>query len=235
MADPTFHRVPVRRAWREAQELLGLALDLSGTDLASSHTVPGQYVQLRVVQDDKPAFLAIASAPGESEFEFLVKLGSPLTDRLAELVPGDTLEITAAQGHGFPIAGQEGKHVLLFAVGSGISAIRSLLLYVLAHADRYGQVALFYGVKTPEHFAYQREFSDWEAKGLRFVRTISRPEGVDWSGETGYVTDYVRKVLERERFDVEHSVAFLCGTRAMVDDVKDELSRQGLAQAFTNF
>ena len=219
----------------EAEELLEIAVDLGGTDLAATHTLPGQYVQMKRPGDEKASFIAIASAPGaEDRFEFLLKRGAPLADRIASGAHGDVVEITGAQGRGFPAAAHVGKHLWLFAAGSGISAIRSLIGYVARRRPDYMDVTLFYGARTPRHFAYQDEVAAWEAAGVKVIQTVSRPDADQpWPGATGYVQDH----LAAECCPPGEVAVFVCGMKGMNEGIAAELKKIGIAEPvlLTNF
>jgi hypothetical protein len=115
-----------------------VAVDLSdAAELADSYVAPGQYLQVRVPASDgelKPAFMAVASAPGAGpRFDFLVKsVPGTTAERLCGLRDGDVVELGAVMGKGFPInritPPDAAQTVLIFAAGTGIrSALASLL------------------------------------------------------------------------------------------------------------
>ncbi|PQM34303.1 fruit protein pKIWI502 [Prunus yedoensis var. nudiflora] len=57
-------QAPLSEIEPAAESLFHVRIDLSDApDLASSHTRAGQYLQLRVPDESKPSFLAIASPP----------------------------------------------------------------------------------------------------------------------------------------------------------------------------
>jgi NAD(P)H-flavin reductase len=232
MPDPTFYPVSIARRWDEAQELVGLRVSLAGTPIASSFTNPGQYVQLRL-PSGRIGFFAIASRPGETDFDFLVKTGGEIPDELLALADGAAVEMTAAMGHGYPIQHHRGKDILLFAVGSGISPIRSLIWYLAAHRQDYAGVTLFFGARTPKHFAYQDELTAWQAEGVHVVRVVSREDGTD----AGYVHGYVQTAIQAHPLTPENTVAFVCGMKSMVEGVTGELARLGVSndRIFQNF
>lgn len=113
-----------------ADSLFHISLDLSDAlDLASTHTRPGQYLQLRVADIAKPTFLAIASPPAfaseKGAFEFLVKsVAGSIAEVLCGLKRGDVVEITHAMGGGFDIdriqPPDQYQTVVIFATGAGI-------------------------------------------------------------------------------------------------------------------
>lgn len=232
MADPAFQTVTLKDRWPEATDLFGLAIDLAGTDLAATFRHPGQYVQVRTPAG-RIAYLAIASRPGEPHFELLLKSGAEATDELIALAPGATFEMTEALGQGYPLQPHSGKDVLLFAVGSGIAPIRSLLWYLAAHRDEYQGVTLFFGARTPAHFAYQDELDAWMQAGIQVVRVVSQPDGTT----EGYVHGYVQNAVKLHPLKPAATVAFVCGMREMVEGVTRELTELGVSPdcIFQNF
>ena len=141
-------------------------------EMAAAFDKPGQYVMCKPVDasaDTKAGFYAITSAPlaasGEevdaenekaNEFEFLIK------DTPAYISIGAKISMSAPQGKGFPITEKlmslandfPTQDVLLFAAGSGLAPIRSVIeSRVLQKQTR--SVSLFVGVKEISHLAYK--------------------------------------------------------------------------------
>jgi NAD(P)H-flavin reductase len=233
MPDPTFYPVTLTRRWDEAQDLVGICVALTGTPIAPSFQAPGQYVQLRT-PSGRIGYFAIASRPGEGDhFEFLIKAGGELPDELIGLELGAGFEMTPAIGRGYPIQHHRGKDILLFAVGSGISPIRSLIWYLAAHRDDYAGVTLFFGARTPRHFAYQDEVSSWQKEGVQVVRVVSRQDRSD----AGYVHGYVQNAIKAHPLTPANTVAFVCGMKGMVEAVTEELAELGVPgdRIFQNF
>src|SRR5229473_6031019 len=205
-----------------AEGLTSIELDLKGTPLAGTHQMPGQYVTLGMEGVGRGTF-AIASPPEESRnFEFLVKGGSPLADALRRARPGTKVQISLPAGKGFPLDRAIGKNLLLFATGSGISAIRSVIQSVLQNRSDYGQISLYFGARTPTAFAYQRELETWEREGIQVFRIVSRPGESRWKGLTGYIQSHLSEL------NVDNAVAFLSGQPAMVEEVTRALTQRGL-------
>ena len=105
-------------------------------ETAQEYKIPGQYVQVRLNEDTKPLFLAIASAPDSdnAEFEFLIK-GTDDNEWITGAVAGTKIEVSQVLGNGFPMEENlEGfkfdfptQNVLLFGVGSGIAPIKAAM------------------------------------------------------------------------------------------------------------
>lgn len=227
MSLQTLHPVTLRRRWDEAVDLVGLTFEADDPALAASFTCPGQYVVVRTGGADGPqAFFAIASRPGEAMIDLLVKGGPGDAARaLLALAPGERAEMSLAQGRGFPVQAHAGKDVLLFAAGSGISPIRSLIWWLAAHRDEYAGVTLFQGGRTRAHLAYRSEVEAWRAAGIEVLRVLSQEAA---GGDAGFAEGYVQEALAHHPLAPANTVAFVCGMPAMVEGVKAALSRRGL-------
>ncbi|MFP2963404.1 NAD-binding oxidoreductase [Myxococcus sp. 1LA] len=220
---PDWHLATVADSTPAADGLTDLVLDVQGTPLAGSHERPGQYVHLRLPGVGEGLF-AIASPPGGTgtQWEFLLKVGSPLPDALVHLPRGAHVDVSRPEGRGFPLERARGQDVLLFATGSGISAIRSVITSIQRERGAYGLVTLYFGARTPGAFAYADELHDWEAGGVRVVRTVSQPGASGWQGLTGYVQAHLGEG------PVQAAVAFLCGQKEMVRGVMSTLQARGM-------
>jgi NAD(P)H-flavin reductase len=230
MSTTAFLPATIAARWQEAEDLVGLRLEVPEA-VTTSYTVPGQYVQL-AMKDHAPVFLAIASPPGKGPMEFLVKKAEA-TAALVDLAAGAHVEVSLAQGHGYPVAAHKGHDVLLFAVGAGISPIRSLIGYLAAHRQDYAGVTLFYGARTHAHVPYLDEVERWEASGVQVVRMLSRPD----QPREGFAEGYVHEAVRVHPVQPGKTVAFVCGMPAMVVGVAAELKKLGVPaeRIFQNF
>lgn len=149
-------------------------------ELAKSYQVPGQFVQMKVAEKDKPGFFAIASPPGGSEMQFLIKESEGTAGALCKLAAGAEVLMCAPMGKGFAINGaapSDYPTLLLFASGTGISPLKALVESGVA--DGRGDVRLYYGARDEDSMAYKDKFEDWASKGVEVVPCFSDPKGVD--------------------------------------------------------
>lgn len=208
---------------RAAAGLHTVHVDVAGTPLQGAHSLPGQYLKLSIDELGEGVF-AIASGPDVTgrAFELLVKEGSPVSDALISAARGTKVKLTAPEGNGFPLERARGRDVILFATGSGISAIRSLLMVLLKDRDAYGRVTLYFGARTPRAFAYEPEFEEWARHRITLVRTVSEQSAPGWQGLRGYVQHHLPED------GLHDAVAFVCGQEQMVEDVRGSLRERGM-------
>ena len=230
-----FLSVKILRVAKEAEELVGVTVDLTGTELPDTYEVPGQFVQLKVDDADKPGFFALANGPdGSARWDLLLKTGSPLADKVAALKAGDSLQITPAQGTGFPIAEHKGQDMIVLAMGSGISAGRALIENALAHRSDEGAITLIVGGKTPAHLAYGALMDGWSRKGVRVIQCITTTDvQPPWTGATGFVQNQ----LTRDMLNTHATAVYVVGSPEMVQGTTQKLVELGPAgmKPLTNF
>jgi NAD(P)H-flavin reductase len=183
--------------------------------------VPGQVAVLRAGTEQ--AYFAFSSAPEDAELEFLVKQGFGAGGAIYEMKEGDRVELLEIAGHGFALSEHKGKDLVFVAMGTGVAPLRSALRHVLKHASEFGQLVVLYGARTPEDFCYTDEVDEWEEAGVELRRVISRPDGHDWSGPTGYVQSLLDHVLP----DLSSPVALICGSREMIEQTRLRLGQMG--------
>jgi len=200
------------------------SFDLAISDKSTVQFKPGQVAILRVQQED-PAYFAFASSPEDPELEILVKRTIGASVELFQMNHGDTVELMGVAGNGFDLDVQAGRDLVFIAMGTGVAPLRSALRCVMNRRERFGQLVVLYGARTPDEFCYRDEVDEWEEAGIELRRVISRPDGHDWSGRTGYVQSLLDNVLP----DLQSPVALVCGSREMIAQTGDRLAQMGFA------
>lgn len=194
--------------------------------------VPGQVAVLQVPGED-PAYFALASAPEDLELEVLVKHKVGASTRIYEMNVGERIELLEIAGHGFDLDEQRGKDLVFVAMGTGVAPLRSALRHVIKRRHDFGELVVLYGVRTPFDFCYTDETEGWEQAGVELRQVISRPDGHDWSGPTGYVQSLLDHVLP----DLKSPVALICGSLEMMSQTRDRLQQMGFKadEILTNY
>ena len=191
--------------------------------------VPGQWVSLSAVLGGHEITRAysIASAPsGGNRFELCLNRveGGMFSPYLFALSPGDSIDVRAPMGDF--VLRDPLRETIFVATGTGVAPFRSML-----HARLNPQLnnnspplTLLLGVRYERDLLYRQEFETMarQYSQFRFRPTLTRPEP-GWAGATGRVQTHLAEVL-RERRDLD---VFLCGMRAMVDDLRRILKEMG--------
>ncbi|KAH6763071.1 oxidoreductase [Perilla frutescens var. hirtella] len=227
---------PLLKISPAAESLFTITIDVSESpELAASYTKAGQYLQLRIQDpESKPSFLAIASPPSaaasQGVFEFLVKsVAGSTAELLCGLQKGDIVELSPAMGKGFDLEQisppENYQTVLIFATGSGISPIRSLIEAGFS-ADKRSDVRLYYGARNLNWMAYQERFKDWESSGVDIVPVLSQPDD-SWTGEQGYVQGAFAR--NKNIVNPQSTGVVLCGQKEMAEEVTSIVVGDGVS------
>ena len=143
----------------------------------------------------------------------------------SDMKEGEHVELINVAGHGFDLEKQRGRDLVFAAMGTGVAPLRSALRHVLNRKADFGQLVVLYGARTPDDFCYRDETQAWEDAGVELRQVISRPDGHDWSGPTGYVQSLLDHVLP----ELKNPVALVCGSREMIAQTRDRLQQMGFA------
>jgi NAD(P)H-flavin reductase len=194
--------------------------------------VPGQVAILGVGEED-PAYFAFASAPEDRDLEVLVKQKAGASKVLYDMREGDEIKLLGIAGRGFPLSEEKHRDLVFVAMGTGVAPLRSALRHVLKHREDFGQLVVLYGARTPDDFSYRDEIRHWADAGVELRQVISRPDGQDWSGPTGYVQSLLDNVLPA----LSSPIALICGSREMIDQTRERLGKMGFKpeQILTNY
>lgn len=197
------HRVSVVENVRLARDTFRVRF--ACPQLAKS-IVPGQFVMLRLADLNDPllgrplalydTWLADDGTPAGIDVVFLVM--GKMTRRLAEFLPGQSLEVWGPLGNGFAPPQSPDEHLVMVAGGIGQTPFVALAREALG-LRRYARsesqsttvarkVTLCYGARSAEYLA---GISDFEQLGVE-VR-LSTDDGS--RGHRGFVTELLKQVL----------------------------------------
>ena len=219
-------------------------LSIGGTHLddhmMEKFSTPGQYVQMKILPSDKPAFIAVANGPQMAKktnsFEFLVKRPS---EGYADKDTGEVLQSTAQKvcdldsdeasvlvsapmGKGFRLPEDEIGDVLCFAAGSGISPVKSFLEE--EGFTHNGETYVFYGTRDAAHTAFAEELKTTMGGRVKIVNAYS-------ADGNGYAQDYFKRMIDSGELklkDPEKAIAVLCGQKEMTEQTIEMLENAGV-------
>ncbi|HEY3443510.1 MAG TPA: FAD-binding oxidoreductase [Paludibaculum sp.] len=185
----------------------------------------GQFVSFTEDVRGRPVTRAysLAAPPKGNRFELClnrVREGL-LSPWIFQLKPGDTVQMRGPLGYFVPR--QPFRDSVFIATGTGIAPFRAFLGAEPVRSHD-GRVTLLFGARYAEGLLYRAEFDQMVADrpGFRFLPTITQP-AADWAGRTGRVQHHLEEALDgRTGIDV-----YICGLKAMVDEVRDLLKARG--------
>lgn len=166
--------------------------------------------------------MSIASPPSMKSDLVMVHDVSPMgpgSKWTIGLKVGDTATVVAPTGGVLSLLPTEKKKVLI-ATGTGIAPFRSILFDA-----RYANIVLYWGLRHEEDIYWKAEFDTLAKTQSHFSwhLILSKPTPT-WQGEVGHVTEHV---LSNEK-DLMNSEFYLCGNKAMIEDVRMKLLEQNV-------
>lgn len=209
----------------------------------------GEFVMIGLPNSDKPVFRAysIASPSWDEELEFFsIKVpDGPLTEHLQKIQPGDTVLMRKKPTGTLVLdALLPGKRLLLISTGTGIAPFASVIrdpetyekfeTVILTHTCR--KVAeLQYGYDLAEITKNDPLVGEEASEKLVHFPTTTQEE----SPVMGRITTLIENgtlynQLGMEPLDPETDRVMLCGSMAMIQDLKTMLDARGFDEGSNN-
>jgi len=188
----------------------------------------GQYVSLKVGEPNTLRSYSICSNPADSgRFNLMVDV-TPQgigTTFLQKSEIGTEVEILGPLGRFTLSDGVENKPVVLIGTGSGVAPLRAMILDLLRNRKTTQEVKLLWGERFFEDLIWQEELKNLvsEFPNFKYMPVISRPEETDQCTK-GRVTDCLQGMEIPNNGEY-----YLCGGKAMIDDVVVILQNKGVA------
>lgn len=184
---------------------------------------PGQFVLAGLFGYGEAPF-GLASSPEISQYlEIVVRKTGNLTEALHRLKESDDVFLRGPYGNGFPLDFIRGKDVVMISGGCGIPPIASLTEYIVANRDKFNNVYLIYGAKTPQGILMKDKMKEWGNK-IKVLLTVDQP-GHDWQGYKGMVSELIDDVA----IEPKNAVAAMCGPGPMMEALEKVLRPLGIS------
>lgn len=193
----------------------------------------GQYIGLKIRKNSVPYLrqYSLSSSPEvDSAPAFTVKRvpegmwSNFLIDHAQE---GNVIEIDAPKG-AFVLSEKPAQKLLLFAAGSGITPVYSILKSFLSHADHSRSVMLFYSNQNREQIIFDRQlrdFTDHDPR-LQVFHFLSKETHKDYHPKLD--EHFVKNFFEGDRQLISSSQVYICGVPTYVNEIKSWLDHFGI-------
>ena len=232
----TFHLLRVAEIHPEAEDAVGISLDVPAELRAVYRGLPGQHVVVRteINEEENRRTYSLVNAPGEWPLRIVVRVHSSghMSRYLAEqLNVGDHLEVLPPNGSFTPRRAGEGSGTFVaFASGCGITPVLSVLRALLA-ANSSNRVILFYGNASTSRAMCLEELLALKDRyldrvSLHFVMSREPQEVELYNGRID--PDRVRQLARVLFAPGEVSEYFICGPGNMIDEVAATLRELGV-------
>ncbi len=188
---------------------------------------PGQFAELSIAGLGEIP-IGIASSPTEKGFvKFTVNKVGKVTTHLHKMKVGDIMGIRGPLGNWYPWETLEGKNVVIIGGGFAFTTLRSSIAYMLENRDKFGEIHVIYGARSPGMLLYREELAEWEKRDdLNMHITVDAADDPDWKYNVGFVpaiTD--EKAPEAD----ENTYAIICGPPIMIKFTQPVLDARGYA------
>ena len=238
----SFHNLSVKNIKRETDKSISISFNLPENLKASFAFKAGQYITLKTVIDGHEVRrdYSLCVSPKSGELKVAVKEvndGTFSAYANNTLKVGDTLEVAPPKGRFiFEPNDSKTKNIALFAAGSGITPILSIVKCALEE-EVYSQVILVYGNKTTKDTMFLNELLELQhAYKDRFsIQFVFSQQDEDDSIFGRIEKSTVNYVMKNKHKHVEVDAFYLCGPEAMIHAVKDVLTEHDIDENRIHF
>lgn len=224
-----FHPLTVKHIKPLTPDSVAITFSIPKELIQTFDFVPGQYITIKTKIKGKELRRAysICSSPRSDCFTIGVKKvdkGGFSDFAHTQLAAGDMLEIMPPEGRfTFQSTGQP-KTIAAFAAGSGITPIMSIAKAVLESHPR-SKFVLVYGNKSFKEAMFYTDLVNLELNHSDrfFVYLVTSQTQEDDSRFGRIDTAMVNYALKNKHKDIDFDAYYLCGPKAMIDLVSDNL------------
>lgn len=228
-----FNSLKIKDIHRETADSVSVAFEVPETLKNDYKFIQGQYITLKRLfngEDVRRSYSICSSPVTENELRVAVKEvpgGKFSTWLNRDAKVGDVLEVMTPMGNFYSeMNAANTKHYVLFAGGSGITPIYSILKTVLA-VEPNSSISLFYANRNEDSIIFKNEIKEIAEKNSNRLNVYHILD----AAPSGYA-DLYKGILSKEKAKalIENHVDlnlnnefFICGPTPMMDNVRKTL------------
>jgi ring-1,2-phenylacetyl-CoA epoxidase subunit PaaE len=241
-----FHKLKVSKIVKETEDTVSVSFDVPEILTSTFQFTQGQYLTLKfdVNGEEVRRAYSLCSSPVDYEWTVAVKRVSKgkLSNHIfSTLKVGDEVDVMPPQGRFFTsLTAEQRKTYYLFAAGSGITPIMSILKTIL-EVEPASTVFLLYGNRSEESIIFKDQLDNLQKRyeGQLFVEHIlSQPKKekagglsglfskskISWQGKVGRISiavveDFIKNHPKRAK-EAEY---FVCGPGGLIETIEHTL------------
>ena len=237
-----FHKLSITNINKVTDKSVSISFDVPDSLKNEYLFKSGQYITLKAAINDSEVRrdYSICSSPKSGDLTVAVKqvkdgtFSSYANNKLKE---GDILEVASPKGRFvFEPNDNKTKNIALFAAGSGITPILSIVKCALEE-EVYSKVILVYGNKTLQDTMFLNELLELRHQykdrfSIQFVFSQTQEENAIFGRIEKSTVNFV---VKNEHKHVTIDAFYLCGPEAMIHTVKDVLTDHDIDESTIHF
>ncbi|MBR9758299.1 MAG: ferredoxin--NADP reductase [Algicola sp.] len=232
-----FHTLTIKNIQRVTDKAVTISFLIPDSLKETFSFQAGQYITLKTTINGHEVRrdYSLCASPKSGEIKVAVKEvqdGTFSAYANNTLQAGDTLEVASPKGHFvFEPNDKKTKNIALFAAGSGITPILSIVKCALEE-EVYSKIILVYGNKTTQDTMFLEELLELrrQYKDRFSIQFVFSQADEDDAMFGRIETSTVNYVVKNKYKHIEVDAFYLCGPEAMIHTVKDVLTDHGIAK-----
>lgn len=238
----SFHKLSIKNIERQTDKAISITFNIPENLKDTFKFKAGQYITLKAEIDGEEVRrdYSLCAPPKSGLLKVAIKEvenGTFSVYANNSLKVGSTLEVGTPKGRFiFEPNDNKTKNIALFAAGSGITPILSIIKCALEEEDK-SKVILVFGNKTPKETMFKNELLALQkAHNDRFsIQFVFSQQDEDDAIFGRIEKSTVNYVMKNKHKDVAVDAFYLCGPEAMIFTVKDVLTSNGIDEKAIHF
>ena len=237
-----FYTLQIKDIHRETDKAVSISFNVPENLKNTFEFKAGQYVTLKTILDGEEIRrdYSLCSSPKSGNLKVAVKEvkgGTFSAFANTTLKVGDLLEVAPPKGRFiFEPNDSKTKNIALFAAGSGITPILSIIKCALEE-EIHSKIILVYGNKTTQDTMFLKELLDLQHQysnrfSIQFVFSQADEDNAVFGRIEKSTVNYVMK-NKYKHIDVD--AYYICGPEEMIHTVKSVLTEHGIAEDRIHF
>ena len=234
-----FHTLKVKDIKRETSDAVSIAFDVPAQIQHEFQFKQGQYITLKLTvkgEEIRRSYSLCSSPYGEKEWRVAVKEvqdGKASTFLNRSLKVADSMEVMTPMGSFHSIlSGNNKKQYVLFAGGSGITPMMSIIKSVL-YVEKQSSIVLVYANRDEDSTIFNAEIEKLKADNadkLTVFNVYDNPKNTVSDLQKGLLTvDRVKEIASSLNL-TKGDEYFICGPTPMMENIKQALEGLSIAK-----
>ena len=233
-----FHSLKVSDIRRETAEAVSVAFEIPAPLQPEYQYKHGQYITLKLTvngEELRRSYSVCTSPYYENELRVAIKEVKDGRVSLyinQKLKKGDVLDVMTPMGSfTSPLSGNSAKNYVLFAGGSGITPILSILKSIL-HIEKQSKITLLYANRDEASEIFAGELNKLSTHPqFTLHRIYEKPKSSTDELHTGILsTEKVNELLSKIVDTNSIDEFFICGPGPMMENIKNSLTSHEVAE-----